>query len=86
MSAKVVYVAPRSATNQIVEVFHSGGDGKPQAPFLFRPAGKTEDLPLHPNQAGKRTWTLWKLIRLNAIAVQPTIAAERIHAAGYYIQ
>ena len=66
------------------DVYHSGEDNRPRAPFLLIRPGTTV-LPQHPD--GQRVkWTFWKTAAVRNIAAAPMLAQEEIRKFGYVIQ
>lgn len=66
------------------DVYHSGLDARPRAPFLLVPQGATA-LPEHPEGTRVR-WSYWKTMSLAQIAAIPLAAAQAIKKLGYAIQ
>jgi len=66
-----------------VEVYHSGDDNRPTAPFLLLPL-KSQP-PAHPG-GQKASWWYWKQVPLNTIAVNVPEAERSLEEVGYYIQ
>lgn len=68
-------------TIQLVDVYHSGKD-RLRAPFLLVKSG----WPRTRLPAPQASWTFWKTVPINLIAVSPEKAALNIKEQGYFIQ
>ena len=72
-------------TIQVVDVYHSGDDRRPRAPFLLVASGTAKAQLPAPTPPWAQ-WTFWKQVPISVIAVQPTVAAATIREQGYYLQ
>jgi hypothetical protein len=69
----------------MVDVYHSGDQRQPKAPFLLVAAGAEGSLPPHPAGSAKK-WVYWKAVPVASIAVKADTARQRIALDGFYIQ
>jgi len=67
-----------------VDVYHSGDERRPLAPFLLTRVGERV-IPPHP-LGSKKPWIYWKAISLGDIAVKVSVAETEILTVGFYIQ